>query len=355
MNTIAKAKESQAPPRHLFPDNPESGGWWYVLGLLAWGVGLIGAPAAFKFWGVPACALPSLCALLAPGPIALASVLLGTALLMIGAGISVTGLRRGIMLGARNAFSLSRLQMVMWTWLVLSAILAAAAVRAWGLNGVPTPLDTTLSIALPGNLLAVLGIAVTSATVAPAILAVKTQGETDYKATPSLGRKLNGTAFIRGQVVYRAHRKEARLDDLIRGDDTGSAGAIDLAKVQNLMLTAILLACYLLMLFNLFASSTDFNLMDPKVMAGPFTSLPNFTNGMITFLAISHGGYLAYKASPKPDGTKDGLVGYAAPASTNGPPTPPAPSDPAKANDAAGQPQITPDKKTGGRTPRAPK
>ncbi|MBP2158715.1 MULTISPECIES: hypothetical protein [Asticcacaulis] len=313
------ARAAGSPRRPLFPDYPMSGGAWYILGAICWLVALVVIP-----WLTPTLLVDG--KLLTLAPAVLLGTLTGSALFMIGAGISITGLRRGIMLGGRNTFSLSRLQMVLWTWLILSALMALATVRAWGMFPGVTDAGpgNALSIDLDGNLLAVMGIAFGSAAVTPAILTLQTRDDTGYPPVATFRSRLRGMAFVRGRVVYRATSREARFEDLIKGDDTGSAGAIDLSKVQNLMLTVILVGYYLVMLFDLFRDSAAF---------GAVAAMPGVSAGMLTLLGISHAGYLAYKAAPKPgEQAREGLVAYAGPGQgvqAAGAPASPPPAAPA--------------------------
>src|SRR5690242_9175502 len=84
------------------------------------------------------------------------------------AGHGVVGLWHGVLIDERNRLSLSRLQMVLWTIIVLSGFLIAAL---WNISrGVDAPLE----INVPKELWLLMGISVTSLVGSPLILSTKT-------------------------------------------------------------------------------------------------------------------------------------------------------------------------------------
>ena len=94
----------------------------------------------------------------------------GTLCLLIAFGYQITTYAFGMLRDGQNGYSLSRLQMVAWTWLILSALIAVSAARLWhGTAG------EALNIYIPLNLFIVMGIAFFTGAASPALLSLKTQ------------------------------------------------------------------------------------------------------------------------------------------------------------------------------------
>ncbi len=213
---------------------------------------------------------------------------LGNLLLLAAIGQAITKSPFGVLYTGRNTLSLSRLQMTAWTVVVLAALMATAAIRAWsgGFAG-------ALRIGIPPELLQVMGISYVSAAAAPAILALKSQEATSGQVQAASGRM--GEQLVSGdQLVHRPSWARPRLADMVRGDDLNSAGTVDLGKVQQLMITGLVLVIYGGVLAMMFLWTK---------LDTPRTELPKFSTDFVTLLLVSHGGYLALKAAPKPDPT----------------------------------------------------
>lgn len=228
-----------------------------------------------------------------PGHRALASFLLslaGMISVFVACGWAVSRSALGILLNGRNVYSLSRLQMVLWTVLVFSALLATAACRGW--NQVDA-----LDISIPNNLLAAMGISFVSAAAAPALLSLKSQAQpSDDELAAASG--VRGAISPSGKLVGRPPGAPAALSDLVKGDELANCASIDLSKVQQLIVTALLVVVYCTMLWNFFLL-TD--------LGTSTTTLPDFNPSFVNLMLISHGGYLAYKAVSKPADTALGL------------------------------------------------
>jgi hypothetical protein len=226
---------------------------------------------------------------------------LGMIAFSISLGFAITKSADGIFLSSRNVYSLSRFQMVLWTVLILSAVMSAAAWRAWQPGGG----GDVLAIVIHSELLQVMGISYVSAAATPALLSLKTQTATAGELA-SASSRLGETVHAKGQLVTRPPGATASITDLVQGDELANAGTIDLSKVQQLIITLLLVTVYAGMVFKLFLS--------PAPFLGAQTELPELSQGLVNLLLISHGGYLAYKAASKP-GPADG--------DTQGPPPPP--------------------------------
>jgi hypothetical protein len=216
---------------------------------------------------------------------------LGTLILLIVfttiAGHGITGLWRGLLIDERNKVSLSRLQMILWTIVVLSGFLTAA------LANIAAGQASPLSIAIPAELWLLMGISTTSLVGSPLIKSTKTAkkpNEAERTSTFNLMAKEGVDTkklASKGQIVVNTALEKARWSDLFKGEESGNAAQLDLSKVQMFFFTLILVIAYGA------AIGTAFTGTAPK-----FDSFPALHSGMVALLGISHGGYLVHKAVP---------------------------------------------------------
>jgi hypothetical protein len=261
--------------------------------------------------------------------------------IVLGLGFAVTGRVWGIALSSYNDFSLSKLQMALWTIVVLSALLTTARLNLLGYFGpMPPPapiVDATsgqvatapeasdvpagpLDIDIPGELLAAMGIAAFSTVAVPSILALKAgqaasprqKASAAQRVADATGNGAGATMHV-GCVTGYADSDCASWLDIVTGDEVANAGTVDMSKVQQLLVTLLLLGTYCFLLIRGFATSPAHGML----------GLPPLSARFIELLAISHAGYLAYKAAPKAgqngrdtDGTGGG--GAAGDAGTDG-------------------------------------
>ena len=266
--------------------NLSSGKPFLALWLLLWLVALIILP-----WWHPF--VPSVLRILV-----FLGTIVGTAFFFVGVGLSVAEDPFGIFWSGLNRYSLSRLQMALWTLLIVSALIAVAVVRAWGASpGVVAPgtVATALAVKIPGELLAAMGISYFTGFAAPAALALNARSGTSTPDQIALAsRRLGEPIYATGRVIHRPLSADAKMADLVQGDDVATAGTVDLSKVQQLLITLLLLGVYFAMLVGLFyAGGGD------KTWVSDSTQLPALSPDFISLMALSHAGYLAYKVAPK--------------------------------------------------------
>jgi hypothetical protein len=206
------------------------------------------------------------------------------------AGQGITGLWRGLLIDERNKISLARLQMTLWTIVVLSGFLTAA------LSNLAAAQPTPLAIRVPGELWLLMGISTTSLVASPLIKSTKRSmpaNEEEKSRTFALLARQMGTEKIadsvtsRGQLVVNTRPEAAQWADMFRGEETGNAAHLDLGKIQMFYFTIVLVLAYAVALGTAFASN--------DVRIG---QLPALDSGMVALLGISHGGYLTHKAIP---------------------------------------------------------
>ena len=326
-NTVSESQPAPPPPEGPPPAKP---GWLWMFVVLL----LVTVPVGIflpRFWG------------LLPAWLIILVCLIG----MFG----VIGLSRGMgLLGilidaGRNMMSLSRLQIVLWTCVILSAFLATALGRigdyAYNQAGYecPAPPPATegeapaepecaepLGIQLPAVLWGLMGISMTTAVASPLLKANKTQrtAEQDriqkekekqaalaihsagergvapppaptpvtYAAVLTQRKAANEPAVENAQdsvgvMVRKTSWREASFADVFTGEEVSTFGYVDIAKVQNFFFTVIAVIAYGVMLGGLMVATG-------KNVAG-FFLFPDLTEGLLAILGISHAGYLVDK------------------------------------------------------------
>lgn len=197
-------------------------------------------------------------------------------LLSVILGKGMTGQWLGLLIDNRNKMSLSRFQIALWTILILSSLLTAALTNLH-IDILTNSIDA-LSINIPPELLALMGISVTSLAASQLILSAKSNSNQEVDTNKT--------------------RQEANWSDMFKGDDAANADYLDLGKVQMLYITIILVLVYGVALAMLFMK------VDPKNQTiTAFTTFPPLSATIVTLLGVSHAGYLTYKAVPRPSQT----------------------------------------------------
>ncbi len=202
------------------------------------------------------------------------------------AGHGITGRWLGVLIDTRNKVSLSRLQMTLWTVLILSGFLTAVLTNIHAGHAEP------LAIAIPPELWLLMGISTASMVGSPLILNAKRQrapsDEEKLSALDALARRsiTPEQVSFRGQLVVNQNVDAAGIADLFQGSETGNLGLLDLGKLQMFFFTLVLLFSYGTALAGLFAAGETIQ------------ALPTLDAGMLALLGISHAGYLVNKALP---------------------------------------------------------
>ena len=211
------------------------------------------------------------------------------------AGHGVTGMWRGLLIDERNKMSLSRLQMILWTVLILSGFLTVA------LANIVAGVENPLSISIPEELWLLMGISTASLVGSPLILSTKKvkepkeeeQDQTINSMAAEEGvspENIKSKVTNKGQVIVNKDPKEARLSDLFKGEETGNAAQLDLGKIQMFYFTLILVLAYAVALGDLLCGT------------GKIDAFPVLSASMVALLGISHAGYLTNKAIPHSQG-----------------------------------------------------
>lgn len=189
---------------------------------------------------------------------------------MLGVGHHVTGHWRSLLIDDRHKISLSRMQLVLWTILVLSAFMNALV---WNLvqddcilkapSSNPANFCEPLDLTIPEDLLLLMGI--------------------------STGA-LIGAKFIKSDQMSDAklhvneERSQAQWTDIFRTEGKHDFHSLDLGKLQMFLFTVILVLGYAGVIWTEFAGLHNFD-------------FPGFSRAAVGLLGISQIGYLATKAA----------------------------------------------------------
>lgn len=217
---------------------------------------------------------------------------LGLSILFV-ALIGVALVRRpaGAIIDNRNRISLSKFQAAAWSVLILSTLITAAAARLGA--GDAAPLD----VAIPSELLAAMGISAASLVAAPALVSRKAdapppppevvaQAEAATNTPP-------GAGAAHGRIFARQTPACANWLDMFQSEEVDSAGSPDLSKIQQFLVTLVLVGVYGAMVWSALVAGTVIDQGDVK------GSLPALDQQFIWLLGISHASYLATKAVPQ--------------------------------------------------------
>lgn len=187
-------------------------------------------------------------------------------------GKTINGRWAGILIDERNKMSLSRLQIVIWTLIIISAYFAVASARISAGEADP------LAIRIEWQLWALLGISSTSLVGTPLILDDKKKK--DVKAfEDALYQDPNRV----GIVDVNPKVSNAEFANIFKGDETGNKEQVDISKVQLFFFTIISALTYVIAIFDMLRTT-------------PVPSeLPILPDGLIALLTISHGAYLTNK------------------------------------------------------------
>lgn len=209
----------------------------------------------------------------------------------------------GLLINEQYRMSLSRLQMFLWTVVVLSAYFAAVLANI----NAGYQLEA-FKIGIPEQLWIAMGISTTALVASPLILTEKKKQTTNkdayLRSLQSQGLVLEKETLpdehkknIIGQLQRNTKPEDAQLCNLISGEEVSNWNILDLSRLQNLFITLVLviayaasLGCYLLKVVN-------------EIGGMPIDKFPELNASFVALLTISHAGYLVGKAVPnQPEG-----------------------------------------------------
>ncbi len=209
-------------------------------------------------------------------------VMASTILFLAVAGKGIKGVYRGALIDHRNRISLSRLQMLVWTVVVVSAYGTMVAARLGD-----DPLQA-LEVGVPQELWWLMGISTTSLVGSPLLLSTK---KDPSLTLPDQDMRLQSqgvdpqSTHVEGQVVANNDVAAAGWPDLFTGEEVANVSHLDLAKIQMFFFTVVVVLTYAAAIGKLLSR-------------GEVSQLPPVNQGMVALLGISHAGYLTSKAVP---------------------------------------------------------
>jgi len=218
---------------------------------------------------------------------------------MVGAGYGMTGRWPGLLIDERYRMSTSRLQLIVWTLVIVPALLAFIFINIG--HGSP---DAALNIAIPPELWALLGISGGAAVAAPVANAVTNQNKkvSDDAATRA-NTTVDGSDHV-GVLDVNTAAESASFSDMFEGDEIGNRDHLDVSKVQMLVISIGLALGYGAAIAIMLAQAAH---ATPPAL--PLGSFPAVDPNLATLLLVSQGTYVAYKAAPhtqSADETKNG-------------------------------------------------
>jgi hypothetical protein len=221
-------------------------------------------------------------------------LVLGT-IAIIGRGIRGGWL--GALINKENRMSLTQLQLIIWTTIVVSALFTAALtnIDVTG-DDAQDQIKQALDIEIPPELWLLLGINVASVAGTTILKNVKTAKVPTQQALERAGFPMtqadggqrvltidtSAKREARGLLLVNTTPTAASFADLFSGEEVGNGAYLDIGKFQMSFFTVIVVLVYAVLLGSDFAD--QFNI--------PFTAFPDFDESILTLLAISHAGYL---------------------------------------------------------------
>jgi len=172
--------------------------------------------------------------------------------------------------------SLSRLQIVLWTILVVSAFFAIGAQAK------------DMAIYLPPELWALMAISTGSAAGAVIIKSRKAQQQPAAGIAAPPGAKTLG-------VLIEAARP--RVSDMFKGEEVIDSDYVDISKVQMFFFTIAALVGYSIVL-GAYDLSTPTEGLSADIAKSYKEYFPAISSALVTLIGISHAGYLTVKAAP---------------------------------------------------------
>lgn len=199
-----------------------------------------------------------------------AAVWPATAIAVCGAAIVVgraTGLSvTGILLDRRDRYSLTRLQLVSWSVVVISLVATVALLRLLAVDKDP------LGFVIADELLIVMGVSLGSAALATA---AKANHDAQYPEQVAASSVDGGGDPPRWTQLF------------LYDEGEGADRLVDLTKFQNLLLTIVVVVAYCAsVLAEIGADATT------------AAAIPGFSQTLLVVVAVSHAGYVAGKLPP---------------------------------------------------------
>jgi hypothetical protein len=208
------------------------------------------------------------------------------AIFTFGVGRALTGTWKSLLIDERNKQSLSRLQLVLWTGLVTTAIAAAVA---WNIHiGAVDP----LGIQVPQELWILLGISATALVGSNFIKDQQSSPKlTEEQANERLSQITNGAQAAQGELAANVSLIQARWTDMFQSEGANNFNKLDVGKIQLFFFTIIVVLAYAAAF-----ARTAFHPF-PTVPSAPGRfEFPPLEGSLVALVGVSSFFYLANKA-----------------------------------------------------------
>jgi hypothetical protein len=226
-------------------------------------------------------------------------------LLLFSAGFAIKGKLIGAFINTRNRVSLSGVQQSLWTILIFGgftilaifniALLADYARSVSQYNSQPDSIDLFVYFpSLDPALWAALGLTVVASPLISKGIAANKKGPEDGSfGSLEIRQDKSDTA---GQPVSN---QGAKWTDIFTDESQENSNTVDINRLQYLVITGLLLGSYFIFLSeyisNINAASIFYALITGQAV---FTQMPPVDGTFIGLMALSHAGYLGFKALP---------------------------------------------------------
>jgi hypothetical protein len=232
--------------------------------------------------------------------------IVGVVALLIALGLGTKGRLTGIWIDTRNRVSLARAQVTLWTLVVLSGYFTISMFNVGFAVSLGWPPDLSSYVAFPSmppSIWTALGISVASPMISRLLLTSK---DTDValdvagepRALDKRGLLFQGTES--SGLDKNEFASEASLADLFMGEENANSDTVDVARLQNVLITIMLVSSYFLFLAELMSGIRMESILDAGKVA-LFDALPNLGATFTSLLGVSHATYLVTKAHNSKD------------------------------------------------------
>lgn len=213
------------------------------------------------------------------------------ALLVVLVGLGGVALQRdlmGAMLTERNRLSLSKIQLIFWTTIVLSALLVTALFLLGASGLLPSPLPV-----YDERVWALLGIDIAAVAVAAGIRNDKARRPEVELPARALNQPFPNAS--QGALEHKISPHDWSFFDLFTVEDAADPRRFDATRFQHVIISLALFIVFFGMAFTIFSA------IGPAGDWGDWAAnhaLPKINNTFLVLIVISHAGYLIGKAVP---------------------------------------------------------
>ncbi len=220
--------------------------------------------------------------------------------------------------GNRNKYSLSRIQMVCWTVIILSAHLTLTLTRIVHSNdkeghtlyasGLPSDKSENYAsaVGIPKEVLALLGISIGAALITPVINNTKGRKTNRKDDTVKKSKKLDNSSVVPlyenvlkmnvgsnrnvsniGAIQINKKIENAKLIDIFMGEEVKNYKLLDISKIQQFVITLAVMVSYMYIVFRSF-SRVELPIHEMNI-------LPNIPKDLLYLVIASHTYYIGNK------------------------------------------------------------